>query len=70
MSERDAKIGPTAHYTAYVWHRLGMPHAGHFVTPTGRRLFWVFRGTLEWTAALSPTMPHLRSPGAVWVATV
>ena len=21
------RIGPTAHYTAYVWHRLGLPHA-------------------------------------------
>jgi O-methyltransferase involved in polyketide biosynthesis len=59
MSERDTKIGPTAHYTAYVWHRLHMPHAEYFATPTGRRLFWAFRLAGEWLATLSPTHPTI-----------
>lgn len=40
---RDERIGPTAHYTAYVWYRLGFPYAGWFVTRRGRALFWGFR---------------------------
>ena len=56
---RDAKIAPTAHYTAYVWHRLGMPHADLFVTPTGRRLFWGLRGAGEWLAAAHPRLPSM-----------
>lgn len=39
----DAKIAPTAHYTAYVWHRLRMPHAELFATPLGAALFFAFR---------------------------
>jgi O-methyltransferase involved in polyketide biosynthesis len=58
-SERDERIAPTAHYTAYVWHRLGLPHAELFVTPTGRCLFWIFRGTLEWAAVASPSIPSM-----------
>ena len=59
MSERDSKIGPTAHYTAYVWHRLGMPHAEHFATAKGRGLFWSFRLAGEWIALALPTHPSM-----------
>ncbi len=59
MSERDTKIGPTAHYTAYVWHRLGMPHAEHFATAKGRGLFWSFRLAGEWIALALPTHPSM-----------
>jgi len=59
MSARDQRIGPTAHYTAYVWKRLGMPYAEHFVTPTGAALFWSFRFAGEWIAAVSPRVPSM-----------
>jgi O-methyltransferase involved in polyketide biosynthesis len=59
MSERDAKIGPTAHVTAYVWHRLGFPYADLFATETGRRLFWALRLSGEWIAAAAPRFPSL-----------
>lgn len=55
----DAQIAPTAHYTAYVWHRLGFPHAELFATPTGRRLFWTFRLAGEWVAAVTPGIPSM-----------
>lgn len=54
-----AEIAPTAHYTAYAWHRLGFPHAEHFVTAKGRRLFWSFRAAGEWLAVLHPTVPSM-----------
>jgi len=58
-SLQDDKIAPTAHYTAYVWHRLGFPNAELFVTPLGRSLFWSFRfageGLLTW-APFAPSM--------------
>ncbi len=56
---RDERIGPTAHYTAYAWHRLGLPYAEHFATPRGRRLYWLFRGAGEWVAAASGRSPLL-----------
>lgn len=59
MSERDVRIGPTAHYTAYVWHRLGLPHAARFATPTGRRLFWTLRALGEWLVVLHPRLPSM-----------
>lgn len=54
-----AQIAPTAHYTAYVWHRLGFPHAEHFATSRGRRLFWSFRAAGEWVAVVHPTLPSM-----------
>jgi O-methyltransferase involved in polyketide biosynthesis len=51
---RDERIGPTAHYTAYVWYRLGLPHAELFRTSEGRRLFWGFRLLGEWLTVASP----------------
>ena len=60
MSEQgDARIGPTAHYTAYVWYRLGMPHAELFATPTGRALFSGFRAMGEWMAVASSRVPSM-----------
>ncbi|MEZ4220117.1 MAG: class I SAM-dependent methyltransferase [Polyangiaceae bacterium] len=59
MSARDQKIGPTAHYTAFVWHRLGMPYAEHFATRRGRVLFWSFRLAGEWVATLLPRHPTM-----------
>jgi O-methyltransferase involved in polyketide biosynthesis len=56
---RDQKIGPTAHYTAYAWHRLGLPYAEHFATPRGRALYWLFRGAGEWLALGSRETPLL-----------
>jgi O-methyltransferase involved in polyketide biosynthesis len=57
--ERDERIGPTAHYNAYVWHRLGLPYADLFVTRRGARLFWTFRLTVEWLAAVSDRIPSM-----------
>lgn len=62
-ADRDRKIGPTAHYTAYVWHRLGMPYADLFATPTGARLFWALRISGEWlTQPLSRLNPMAQLP--------
>jgi O-methyltransferase involved in polyketide biosynthesis len=55
----DQNIGPTAHYTAYAWHRLGLPYAEHFATPRGRALYWAFRGAGEWIALASKDTPLL-----------
>ncbi len=53
------RIAPTAHYTAYVWHRLGLPYAHLFATARGARLFWSFRAAAEWIAAVHPTLPSM-----------
>jgi O-methyltransferase involved in polyketide biosynthesis len=58
-NERDARISPTAHYTAYVWYRLGLPNSEFFATDEGRRLFWGFRLAGEWIAAVSPRLPSM-----------
>lgn len=55
----DEKIGPTAHYTAYVWHRLGFPNAQVFVTPLGRTLFWSFRFAGEGLMTFLPSVPSM-----------
>lgn len=53
------RISPTAHYTAWVWHRLGLPHAELFATARGRRLFWAFRAAGEWVGTVSPRVPSM-----------
>lgn len=58
-SERDDKIGPTAHYTAYVWHHLGFPYADLFATREGRAMFWGFRAAGEWLAVASRRTPSM-----------
>lgn len=59
LDARDTRIGPTAHYTAYTWHRLGFPYAELFATPKGRALFWSFRLAGEWIAAALPVVPSM-----------
>ncbi len=55
----EDKIGPTAHYTAYVWSRLRLPYSELFATPKGAALFWGFRLAGEWIAAVTPGVPSL-----------
>jgi O-methyltransferase involved in polyketide biosynthesis len=55
-----ARIGPTAHYTAYVWKQLGLPHADLFATRTGAALYWGFFAAGEWTTRLSRRVPSMR----------
>lgn len=59
MAGQHEKIGPTAHYTAYVWRRLGLPHAELFATPRGAALFWGFRLAGEWIASVTPGVPSM-----------
>lgn len=54
------RIGPTAHYTAYVWHRLGLPYAKHFATRQGAVLYWGFFALGEWTTRVLPAVPSMR----------
>lgn len=55
----DEAIGPTAHYTAYVWYWLRLPYAHLFRTRKGARLFWSFRCALEWPTLLAPDLPTM-----------
>jgi O-methyltransferase involved in polyketide biosynthesis len=54
------RIGPTAHYTAYVWRRLGLPHAELFATRTGAVLYWGFFALGEWTTRVAPGVPSMK----------
>jgi O-methyltransferase involved in polyketide biosynthesis len=56
---RDARIGPTAHFTAHVWSRLGLPHADLFATPLGAALFWALRAAGEWAMLPLRRMPSI-----------
>ncbi len=62
MASDDEKIAPTAHYTAFVWHHVGMPHGELFATPLGRALFYGFRlageGILPRVVPGVPSMPE------------
>lgn len=60
MADDAERIGPTAHYTAYVWRRAGLPHAEHFATRKGAVLYWGFFALGEWALRLSPRMPSMR----------
>ena len=61
MATADAeRIGPTAHYTGYVWKRLGLPHADLFATRTGAVLYWGFFALGEWTTRIVPGVPSMR----------
>lgn len=53
----DEKIGPTAHYTAYAWYRLGLPYSELFATRQGAALFWGLRLSLEWMILASRRVP-------------
>ena len=56
---QDEKIAPTAHYTAYVWHRLGFPNSQIFVTSLGRTMFWSFRFAGEGLMTWMPFAPSM-----------
>lgn len=60
MSGGHERIGPTAHYTAYVWRRAGFEHAELFSTWQGAALYWGFFAAGEWATRLSPTTPSMR----------
>jgi O-methyltransferase involved in polyketide biosynthesis len=60
MSGGHDRIGPTAHYTAYVWRRLGLPYAEVFATRKGAALYWGFFAAGEWMTRLSTRVPSMR----------
>ncbi|MCO4772873.1 MAG: class I SAM-dependent methyltransferase [Deltaproteobacteria bacterium] len=60
MADGHERISPTAHVTAYTWHRIGMPHARHFVTRRGWLGFWSWRVLVEWWARLLTGTPTLQ----------
>ena len=57
--DRHERIAPTAHFTAYTWHHLGLPYAELFATARGARLFWTLRFTIEWSLMLRGTVPTM-----------
>ncbi len=57
--DRHERIAPTAHFTAYTWHHLGLPYAELFATARGAQLFWSLRVAIEWSVMVrgkAPTM--------------
>jgi O-methyltransferase involved in polyketide biosynthesis len=44
-TQNHAKIGPTAHVTAYAWYQLGMPYGHLFATREGAAMYWSFVAT-------------------------
>ena len=52
MPAAHEKIGPTAHATAYAWHRLGMPYAQLFTTREGAAMYWSFAAATQLPASL------------------
>jgi len=55
------RIGPTAHYTAYVWRRVGLEHAELFSTWQGAALYWGFFAAGEWMTRLPGRTPSMRT---------
>lgn len=60
MSGGHERIGPTAHYTAYVWRWAGFEGADLFSTWQGAALYWGFFALGEWATRLSPKTPSMR----------
>jgi O-methyltransferase involved in polyketide biosynthesis len=60
MPAEHERIGPTAHYTAYVWRRMGLPYADLFATRQGAILYWGFFALGEWTTRVLPRVPSMR----------
>lgn len=58
QGQHDA-IGPTGHYTAYVWYRLGLPYAELFRTRRGAALYWGGRVGGEWLTEFSSRVPSM-----------
>lgn len=52
-------IGPTGHYTAYVWYRLGLPYSELFRTRKGAALYWGGRFGGEWLTEFSSRVPSM-----------
>lgn len=61
MRTEHERIGPTAHYTAYVWQRAGFEHAELFSTWQGAALYWGFFFGGEWATRLSSRTPSMRT---------
>jgi len=59
MADGHERISPTAHVTAYAWHRIGMPWSRPFVTFGGWLGFWSWRVLLEWWGRLLTGGPSL-----------
>lgn len=59
MADDHARIAPTAHVTAWIWRRIGMPHAEVFATRRGWRLFWAFELLGAWWTRLLDRSPSL-----------
>ncbi|MBV1857277.1 MAG: class I SAM-dependent methyltransferase [Nannocystaceae bacterium] len=60
MSGAHERIGPTAHYTAYVWRAAGFERAELFSTWQGAALYWGFFVAGEWATRLSSSTPSMR----------
>lgn len=60
MTRGHERIGPTAHYTAYVWRAAGFERAELFSTWQGAALYWGFFAAGEWTTRLSRGTPSMR----------
>ena len=60
MSGGHERIGPTAHYTAYVWRAAGFEHAALFSTWQGAALYWGFFAAGEWATRISSRTPSMR----------
>lgn len=60
MSGGHERIGPTAHYTAYVWQAAGFERAELFSTWQGAALYWGFFAAGEWATRLSANTPSMR----------
>jgi O-methyltransferase involved in polyketide biosynthesis len=60
MSDDVERIGPTAHYTAYVWRRAGLPYAEHFATLEGAVLYWSFFALGEWATRVTSRVPSMQ----------
>lgn len=57
--QESEKIGPTAHYTAYVWQRLGLPYARELSTTTGALMYWGIFAAGEWMTRVLPGVPSM-----------
>lgn len=60
MSGGHERIGPTAHYTAYVWRAAGFERAELFSTWQGAALYWGFFVAGEWASRLCASTPSMR----------
>ncbi len=57
--DRHERIAPTAYFTSYTWHRLGLPYAELFATARGARLYWSLRFGFEWMVMIRGRLPTM-----------